>query len=840
MEAFFRREREVSGGGARFWIGLALDHAEAAWAVRTRGSKAVEEGGMATMWDDVRAATRAVARAPRFSIFTILTLALGVGATAAVFTVLDRVVLRPLPYPGSDRMALVGIDTRHDPGSLGPLSPALVDALESTPGPTEGFAAARSSEAILLDGADPERIRVTHVSRGTFGLTGARPALGRLLDAGDYEPSAEAVVVLGHGAWQERYGGDPDVLGRTLRLDDRVHSVVGVLAAGYLPPPELVDEHDFWVPLVVDPTVTGSFSLVGLARTLPGATLEELDAHADAVVEAVYPPEAGPTFLVGATVRSYKEAVVGHVGGELERITAAVTLLLLIACVNVAGLLVTRGAERRHELGVRFALGAPRPRLVRKLLLESAVLASFGGLLGAVLAAGATELFRSYAPAGLPRLAEVALDARGLVFALAVSLLAALLFGLLPALRSTRRVSAGMRSGRGSTGSRGEARLRGGLVVVETALAVVLVVGSALLANDLVQISKEDSGFIPEGLVTMTLNLEPRFERAEWLDTWQRILDGARALPGAESVALATQAPWDGSRVMSTYRPQGYEDRESSFAISVSVAGDYLDALGTSLVEGRALRPDDEGSAPVVLVNEAFTRRFWPGEPAVGKLVHSGEEDEEVYTVVGVVADVRTRPGREVDAHVFHTLSDAPWRRMEVLVRTSGDGASLAPALRVLVRDIDPGLPVTDIRTMDAVSDEVMATPRFYAMLFGGFAAIALMLAIVGVYGTTAIATRANLREAGIRLVLGARAGQVVSALVARSGAAVAAGALLGLGGAGLASAAFADGLRHVPAIDAPTYATVALVVVATGVVAAWIPAAAAGRADPVTTLREE
>jgi len=840
MEAFFRREWSVSGGGARFWLRLALDHLEAAWAVRTNSGRIEREGRIAMMWDDVRAAARALIRAPRFTAFAVLTIALGVGATTAVFTVLDRVVVRPLPYPESERMVLVGIDARHDPGSIGPLSPALAAALEESPGPTEGIAVARTEQVILLDGGDPERVPVTRVSRRALEMTGAHPAVGRLLGPGDYAPSAEAVVVLGNATWRERYGGDPDVVGRSLRLDERVHTVVGVLDAAYHGPPELVEEDDFWVPLATDATVRNAFSLVGLARLRPGVSVEEADAWADAVVESVYPPDGSPTFLIGATVRGYKEAVVGHIGGELRRLAVAVTLLLLIACVNVAGLLFTRGAARGHELGVCFALGAPRRRLVRKLVLESTLVAFLGGLLGAMLAAAAVQLFRSYGPAGLPRLEEVALDGRGLGFAVAASLVTAVVAGLLPALRSTGAIGSAMRPARAGTAGPAEARLRGGLVIVETALAVVLAVGSALLANDLVQIANEDSGFDPHGLVTMTLDLEPRFERAEWEGTWRRILDGARALPGTESVGLATQAPWDGTRVASTYRPQGWEDREPAFVISVTVAGAYLEALGTELVEGRPLGADDGGGEPVVLVNEAFARRFWPGEPAVGKLIHSGQEDEEVYTVLGVVADVRTRPGREVAPHVFHTLSDAPWRRMEVLVRTPGDPGTLAPALRALVRELEPGLPVGDIRTMEALESTVMATPRFYAALFGSFATVALLLAIVGVYGTTAISTRAQLRAAGIRRVLGARRRQVVGALVARSGASVALGVALGLGAARLGSAILDDALRHVPASDAQTYGLVAALVVTTGLLASWIPATEAGRADPVATLREE
>lgn len=841
MEAFFRQELEATGGGVRFWIGVTLDHLEAAWAVRSRARREGRGETMMVTWrDDLRSAVRSLLRAPRFTVFAVATLALGVGATTAVFTVVERVVLRPLPYPGSERMALVGIEPRNDPGSIGPLSPALLAALDAAPGPAEVIVAGRTREAVLRAEGDPERVNVTEVSRGLLDVFGARPALGRLLLASDHEAGAESVVVLGRAAWRERFGSDPDIVGSAIQLDDRLHTVVGVLDDGFLPPPEIVEEDDFWVPLQVDSEVRSSFFLAGVVTLRPGATVEMMDNHADAVVADVYAETGSPNFLLGASVRSYREAIVGPVGGDLGKVLAAVALLLVIACVNVAGLLLTRGAERRHELGVHFALGAPRARLVRKLLCESLLLAGIGGVLGSLLAWGAVELFRTYAPVGLPRLAEVALDGGGLAFALVVAVGTALAFSPVPALRSTRSLARGASALRGSTGGRAETRLRGTLVAAETALAVVLAVASGLLAHDLIRVTREDPGFRPDGLVTMTLNLEPRYGRDEWAAVWQRILESAVALPGARTAAVATQAPWDGSRIASTYRPEGWEREDAVFATTVAVAGDYVDALGTRLVAGRALTAEDEVGEPVVLVNESFADRYWPGQPAVGKIVRSGEEDEAVYRVVGVLADVRTRPGRDVFPHVFHPLREVPWREMEVLVRASGDASALAPGLREVIRRIDPELPVTSIRTMATLSSRALAAPRFYAGLFGAFATVALLLAVVGVYGTTAYATRARLREAGIRLVLGARSDQVVGALVVRSGLAVASGVALGLTAAALASTAMTDTLRYVEPRDWATYAVVGLLVVGTGIMAAWIPAGAAGRADPATTLKAE
>lgn len=843
MEQLFRQERAAAGGrGPGFWVHQLLDHGEAAWAVRRRkGGEEMRERW--TSWtDDMASAWRSLTRAPAFALFAVGTLALGVGATAAVFTVVERVVIRPLPYPASERMALVGIEARLDPGSLGPLSPALLARLRDTPGPAEAVVAAHGRGSILRGEGDPERVELTAVSPGFLGFFGAGTAVGRLLGPADHQEGAPPVVVLGHGAWLERFGADPGVVGRSLRFGEEVRTVVGVLEEGFLPPPELVEEAAFWVPMArpdADPAVSGRFFLGGAARLRPGATLEELGAHADAMVEEVY-GGGGPRFLAGAMVHDLHEAVAGPVAGTLGRVLAAVSLLLLISCVNVAGLLLTRGAEREHELAVRSALGAPRRRLVRKLLGESVLLALAGGVMGAGMAWAAVELFRAWAPANLPRLAEVALDERGLAFALALSGVTVLLSGLLPALRTTRGLGHAWASRRGAGPGRGAHRLRSVLVVVETGLAVVLAVGSGLLAHDLARLAGEEAGFRSQGLAVVSLDLRPRYEREEWAGVWERLMEEAQALPEASSVAVATQAPYDGSRMASTYRPEGREEEDAVFTITVAVGGDYLDALGTRLLAGRALVPGDAEGEPGVLVNESFVRSYWSGESAVGRAVHSGEPDEPVYRVVGVLEDVRTRPGQEVAPHVFRPLREAAWREMELLVRTDGDAAALAPGLREAVRRVDPGLPVSRIRTVEAMARQALAPPRFYAGLFGGFTLVALLLAAVGVYGTTAYATRARLREMGIRLALGARRRQVVAAVVGRAGGTVALGVAVGLATAAAASRALTGSLSYVDPRDVPTYLVVGTVVAAAGVLAAWIPAGAAGRADPAETLREE
>lgn len=842
MEAFFLEERRRGARGARFWVGLVADHVGAAWRMRTRGRGG--RMGMGRWLDDLRSAVRSVARTPAFSLFVVGTLALGIGATAAAFTVVDRILLRPLPYPGSERMALVGISPRHDPGSLGPLSPALLLELRADPGPVEELVGAATSAWILEQtGADTERIRSSLLTEGFLSFFGARPAVGRLFLPDDHAEGAPRVVLLDHAAWVARFGADPGVVGTTLRLNGEPHTVVGVLSRDFVAPPEVMGDGGFLLPFHLDAEEVGSFYLAGVARMRPGMGLEALQAQADQAVEAVYGGE-GPRFVVGGSVRDYRSTVVGPVGGSLYRVLGAMGLLLLIACVNVTGLLLTRGTARRHELDVRSALGASRGRLVRKLVLENVLLALAGGAGGSLLAWGAVELFRRAAPSGLPRLAEVAVDARALVFALLLSGIAVVVSGLLPAFRATRRTGSGGPQ-RPGTASQGEGRLRGSLVVAETALAVTLAVGSALLAHDLVRIAREDPGFRPDGVVAMQVDLAPRYSREEWAPIWERLLEGARALPGVEAAAVSTQAPFDGSRLADSFRPgepgegAAGED-EPVMVISVGVGGDLVEALGTRVVEGRTFAPGDGSGPPVALVNRAFVEEYWPGESAVGKVLRSGGNDEAAYTILGVLEDIRTGPGQAVPPQVYLPLRTSPWRAMEILVRAGEESGSLAPALREVVRRVDPALPVIGIRSMAALEARALADSRFYALLFGGFAGVALLLAVVGVYATTAFATRTRLREVGIRLALGARRPRVVGALVARAGGAVALGVATGLAGAAGLSRFLTDSLVHVGARDGLTYLTVGLLVLAAGVLAAWIPATAAGRADPVSVLREE
>ena len=859
MEACFRTDLERSGGGLRFWIGVTLDHLRAAAAVRVRKDRS-REPRWAVMLEDLRHAARALRRAPTFTAFATLTLALGIGATTAAFGVLDRVVLRPLPYPGAERMVMVGLAREGDPGGPGGLSAPLLEALRTSPGPAEDVVGVGTGFSVLTGSGEPERVYPAEVTNGFFSFIGARAAAGRLLVDDDYASGAERVIVLAHGTWAARFGGDPSVVGSTLFLDGVAHTVVGVLSDGFLPPEPLMDRRagDIWVPLPLaerarDETAD-RWSTIRVAARLTGeARPGELEAHLARIVEDAY--GTYPRGFAGVAARDLRALTVGEVRSVLWRVFAAVALLLAVACVNVASLLLTRGSERARELAVRSALGAGRGRLVRQLLAESLLLGLLGGAVGAAVAFVATEGFRRFSPGGIPRLAEVAVDGRALAFSVAVALAAVVVFGLLPARRAAARSA--VVGGRQSTPGPVDGRLRGALVLAETALAVVLVVGSGLLAHDLVRRAQEDPGYRPEGLIAARVALPyGNDERSAFF--WRELVEGASALPTVTSVTLAAELPTTDFEAGMELTPEGHD--AAAMISTVRAGRDFQAALGLEVVEGGWFSDVDRDGEPVAVVNQAFVDAYWAGRPsAVGRSLRPGSSarnptivdrywpggsrrpEDASWRVVGVVADTRVRPGVGTGPKVYIPMPEAvPSCCMEVVARTSGDPATLAPALRALVRRLDPAVVDVNVRTVASLNAGALARPRFYTALFSGFGATAFLLALVGVYGTTAYATRARTREIGIRMALGARALRVVSEVVARTVLVIAGGVALGLVAAGVVSRALGDVLLTLGPRDGLTYAVVGALVFAAGGVAALVPAGRAGRVDPALTLRDD
>jgi predicted permease len=845
MEGCFLREREAAGGGVRFWARAVLDHLQAAAAVRRR-QRRQREGIVSTLWEDLRHATRTLRRAPAFTAFATITLALGIGATTAAFSVLDRVVLRPLPYPGAERMVVVG-RTSIQADRIGDASPPLVLALQRAPGPAEATVGAMEGTTIFEGRGDPERLSITRVSEGFFPFFGARPAAGRLLVDADQEPGATEVVVLGHAFWESRFGGDPSVVGTTVDLNGVAHTVVGVTSDDFVPPERLSGGASIWVPLGLPArdAQSGVFTVWTVARLRPGTSVIDLEAHWGEIIREMY--SAAPTFAGTPVLQDLRAATVGDVGSALARILAALALLLLISCANVANLLFARGPMRLREMVVRSALGARRSRLVRQLVTESVLLGMMGGALGAFLAFVSVGAFRRFSPGGLPRLSEIAVDGRGLAFSVGLGLGTVLLFGILPAIRAAGAPGTGRdRSIMGSRSVTPNTRMHGTLILAETALTVVLVVATGLMTRDLVHLAREDPGFRSGQLVDLRLSLTGRYGTSEERSAfWRQLQEEIGELPGVSSLGLSTQVPYATGGVLTVFTPEGHEGVDAGVVFPViSVTEDFFPTMGIGVSEGRTFSDAElRGEARGALVNETFANVYWPGDSALGKRIFWGagsEEDAPHEVVVGVMPDVRSQPGVTPSPQIYVPLELGTYPSLDLLVRTQSEAAGLIPGLREVIRRIDPGLPITRVETMDSLVSRALTRPRFYTALFASVGLVALVLAMVGVYGTTAYATRSRTREIGIRMALGARSTRVVWEVVARTLLAVAGGTAAGLGIAFVGSRALADVLLTIGPRDAITYILVSGVVLLAGAAAALVPAMQASRVDPASTLRED
>ena len=794
--------------------------------------------------DDVRFALRALRKSPGFAGVAVLTLALGIGLNTAIFSVVKGVLLDPLPYPDAGR--LVWGESEFGASRGAAVSPPdYLDYRESATS-FEYLGGRRGGGSYTLTGFDaPEIVRGQSVTAELLDAFGRVPLLGRSFTRDDELEGARAVV-LSHAFWQSRFGGDPDVVGRTLSLDDEPWEVVGVMPAGFA----TLGEADFWRPI---PLHTGSnlvrrfhnLRLVGRLR--PGVTLEGAQAELDLIaarLEREY-PESNATWRL--VIQPLREFVVGPVRTGLEILWGAVALVLLIVCANVANLLLARGTGRRTEIAVRTALGASRGRIVRLLLTESLALAGLGCVAGVGLAVLGVRLLRAIEPGTLPRIEQIGLDGWGLAFAIGVSLLTGLVFGLLPALAAarpdlTRALKAGGRGGSGVSG-----RVRGALVVGEVALSFVLLIGAGLLLRSFARLVSVDPGFRTEGAVTASLSLPAaRFEgEADVLSFDEALETRLEAFPGVSAVGFTSQLPLAGPGNDTYMAVPGRHQlgTETQFNAQIrSASRGFFEAMGIPLLRGRAFTEADRaGAPPVVIVNRPFVETIFPDEDPVGRrlLIDLGEPLEtEVIGVVGGVHEFGL--GDPPPMTAYFPLAQATVWNQQVVIRTSGDPASVVAALPELVGRIDPLQPVGSVATYESLLGRSVARPRFQALLLGLFAAVALTLAVVGIYGVLSYLVARRSREVGIRIALGATRPRVIGLIVRRG---------LGLAGAGLAIGAlaalgltrFMESLLYgVTATDGWTFAGVAALLGLTSLAACYLPARRAAGVDPTTTLRQE
>jgi putative ABC transport system permease protein len=791
---------------------------------------------------DLRYGARVLRRNPGFAVAAVLTLALGIGANSAIFSVVNGVLLRPLPYIDSERLVVLeGVQYRGEFLELQQRSRTLDLAAYEGPRPVS-----------LTGEGEPVRFEGTGVTAGLFALLGVQAVLGRAFEPGDDGPGSEPVVILGHGLWRQRFGGDHGVLGRSLRLDGVTRRVVGVMPAGFhFPAPDTV----LWTPTTIDPAdrlqlwSTG-FWMIGRLR--PDATLEHARAEVAALapqMRELFPWQMPPDYGARATAIPLRDRLVGDVRPTLLVLLGAVACVLLIACANVGNLLLARGLARQKELAIRSALGAHRSRLVRQIFTESSLIAALGGACGLLLAATALALLQAWAPASLPRLPEVAIDRRVLEFTMAITLLSAVIFGAAPALRATASTlqPALGDGGRGGV-SRHRRRLAGALVAAEIALAVVLVIGAGLLTKSFWRLLQVDPGFRPDRLVAATVT-PPEFRyrdvparRAFYRDLLERLA----AVPATGDAAVSDRLPFGGGNWGSVFIIEGRPDpaREGGdwpWSRVMAVASEeYLRVTGTPLLRGRGFTPADTAEGlPVVLVSDWLARRYWPDEDPIGRRIRF--PGSAWHTIVGVVGDVKWEGLAEAPAGaLYQPLGQGRAGAMRVLVRSNADPAIVATTVRTVVASLDPDTPVDDIRTMEQLIARSVERPRLAAVLVGAFAVLGLLLGAIGVYGVIADAVGQRRQEIGVRVALGATTGRV-RAMILREGLVLAlAGAGAGLAGALAVTRLLSALLYGVSPTDPLTFALVPLLLVAVALLASYVPARRATRIDPVAALRAD
>ena len=799
---------------------------------------------------------RSLAKNPGFTVVAVLTLALGIGANTAVFSVVNAVLLRALPYPNAERIVQIWRVTPRDRSD----SMNAPDYLEfgranSTLATMAGYR--EDPTTIAVAGRDPIRVTGAEVSVEFFDVFGMPAELGRTFNTTAGDGRSEPRVVLGHAVWRDLLGSDPAVIGREARINGRSHTIVGIMPAAFNVPQNarawfVSNKPVPLPPMEVEGDITqirdvSYFNAVGLLK--PGISADQANADISRIASGIaerFPRSAS----TGARVELLHDQIVGDVRTGLLMLLGAVGLVLVIACANVASLLLARASGRQRELAVRAALGASRGRLVRHLLAESAVLAGLGGGLGLFIGMWTVGLLVSLMPSGMPRTGEIGLDARVGFVCLLVSALSALLFGLLPSLQASRAEAAGvLRDGgdRGSTGGRRRARTRAVLVVAEIALTLMLLVTAALLGNSFIRLQRTDSGFALDRVTLVEAPIPPGkyADSKQQAAFYERLLEVLAGRGEIASSAVAYPRPFGGGTASGSFYIEGRAlaspaDRPNANIAAVS--RNYFKTMGIQLLAGRDLTPQDREPAPAaVIINSEFARRYLPDVDPLGKRIRFDDAEDDWITIIGVAADTRAsslaidpRPTIYLSFHTF-TL---PF--MSVLAKSEAGDAAVAAAVRAAYKEVDPDIPVGKIVTMNEVLATSVAEPRFRTYLLGAFAGTALLLAVIGVYGLVSYSVSQRTREIGIRVALGASSSQVVGPIVRHGMILALAGVAIGLVGALFAARVVASFLYGVEPTDPLTFTAVAVLLLGVAFVASYLPSRRALRVDPLTALRAE
>ena len=808
-------------------------------------------GTMDTLRQDLAYALRRLRQAPGFTAVAVATLALGIGANGAIFSVVNAVLLRPLPFEEADR--LVRVSQIWKGASTDVYSPQNFLDVEAAARSFESLAVFDSSGITLTGRGQPSRLEGTEVSATFFDTLRVRPAYGRTFTAGENEPGHNKVAVLGDALWRARFAADPAVVGQTVQLNREPYTIVGVAPAGFAFP----DRTEIWTAMEYDKRFRtqsrGAWYLGVIGRLRPGVTLDHARqevATIHARLARVYPDaDEG----VGGTVASLQESMVGDSRRALLVLLGAVGLVLLIACVNVANLLLARMAARESELAVRTALGASRLRLMRQLLTESLTLSVLGGAAGILLAAFSLDTLLALQPQGVPRLAEVSVDRAVVALAAALSVFTGLLFGVFPALQMARRPTAErLREGsRGVLSGRGH-RMRSGLVIGQMALAMMLLAGAGLLLRSFTQLRRVDPGFRSENVLTFRLSLPDSAYKddAARLAFHDRLMTRLGALPGVRTAAGIMGVPLGGIRFNLSFEVKGHPPlpfaQQPSMEIRV-VTPEYFRAMGIPVRRGRAFEARDGAGGPqVALISEAAARRHFPGEDPLGQFITlgwgRGEGKPKVGgEVVGIVGDVKDRGlAEEKPPEMYVPYAQVPTDTMDIVLRTHVAPRSLVPSVERVVRELDPELPVARVATLDEVVARSISEPRFYMVLLGAFAAMAVFLAALGIFGVLSYSVVQRSREIGIRVALGAHPRDVLRMVLGQAASLAVVGVLAGLAGALALSRAIGSLLFELSPTDPLTLGSMAVLLGSVALLASYLPARRATRVDPLIALRSE
>jgi len=801
---------------------------------------------MLTLVQDLRYGARMLARSPGFAVVAITTLALGIGANTAIFSVVNALLLKPLPYPQAHELIMVWQDLRARGGPAQEWDTPGNVADWKASGLFAGLTAIQGWQATLTGSGEPEPLLGEQVTHEYFDVLGVRPAIGRSFQASEDVPNAPRVVVISHALWQRRFGGDPRILEQSITIGAEPHQVVGVMPSTFRP--GVIHTADVWRPRRLNLTnpSRGAVVLRVIARLKPGVTLEQTSASASLLAAQLAVAQPASNTGAGIGVASLHTQVVGDIQRGLLILLGAVAFVLLIACANIANLLLARATARSREIAVRLALGAGRGRLIKQLLTESLLLSAIGGGLAVLVARWSIDALVAVAPQSAPRVAEIRLDGTVLLFAGVLILLTAVIFGLVPALQASGAdVSPALREGgRGASAAAGY-RTRRALIVLEIACALVLLVASGLLLRTFVTLQQSDLGFNPDRVLVGRVN-PPRVSYAtagQQVAFYDRLLERASTLPGIETAALTSIVPLGGDSDMSILvegRPVPKNDAEGDAVWYRLVSPEYFRAMGIALERGRNFEPRE--AAPAVIVSDATGRRFWKDDNPLGRRVRFSEDvNAPWFTVVGVAGEVRMRgPRGESRSEVYLPYWQFPELGINVVLKTVGRPESLAAPLRQAVRELDADIPVSGITPMSTVVADSIDQPRFFAVLVGVFAVLALALAIVGIYGVISYTVAQRTAEIGVRMALGAGRRDVLALIVGDGLKLTGLGVLLGVAAAAGVSASLESLLFGVERFDLATFGAMTATLVAASALACLLPARRAAQVDPMVALRME